>query len=221
MEIRLLTYSRLSIPSTTPARGQASIVIRSSLMSQPPMSIQNLRMSDAADGRGTLARRGGCIEPASNLFLGFVFKEHSCSSRRAFPSTGRASKSCFNTPRRATKLRSRTPTASVVGSPMRSSTANLYPKAQYACPYTMTVPAIKYAQSSVNWKARPLLSGLRWGPRHEVGGEEGTMCVCVSLLKLVDDSHQVSGMGHSTKSLRDSPLGRGRGRGRGLICGRG
>ena len=30
----------------------------------------------------------------------------------------------------------------------------------------------------------------------KVGGEEGTMCVCVSLLKLVDDSRQVSGMGH-------------------------
>jgi hypothetical protein len=64
-----------------------------------------------------------------------------------------------------------------VGSPMRSSTANVYPKAQYACTYTMTVPAIKYAQSSVNWQARPLLSGLGvWAPAR--GSRRGRHNVC-------------------------------------------
>src|SRR6266566_1511784 len=169
MEIRLLTYSRLSIPSTTPAHGQRRIVTRSSLISPLPTSIQNLRMSDAADGPGTPARPGGCIEPASNLFLASVFGEHSCSSPPAFPSTGLASKSCFNTPPRATKSRSRTPTPSVMVLPMRSSTANLYPKTQCACPYTMTARATGYARSSVNSNARPLLTGLRCGARHEVG----------------------------------------------------
>src|SRR6266478_4286466 len=157
MEIRLLAYSRLSTPSTTPAHAQACIATRSSLILPPPMSIQNLRTSDVADGRGTPARPGGCIEPASNLFLAFVFREHSCSSPPAFPSTGLASKSFFNTPPRATKSRSRTPMGSVVGSPVQSSTANLYPKALYACPYTMTVQAIGYARYSVNSEARPLL----------------------------------------------------------------
>src|SRR5438093_9327644 len=153
MEIRLLTYSRLSIPSTTPAPGQTCIATRSSLISSPPMSIQNLRISDVADGRGTPARSGGCIEPASNLFLAFVFGEHSCSSPPAFPSTGLASKSCFNTPPRVTKSRSRIPMGPVVESPMRSSTANLYLKTHCACPYTMTAQATGYARSSVNSRA--------------------------------------------------------------------
>ena len=42
---------------------------------------------------------------------------------------------------------------SVMESPMRSSTANLYLKTHCACPYTMTAQATGYARSSVNSRA--------------------------------------------------------------------
>ena len=57
-----------------------SSVTRSSLTSSPPMSIQRRRMSDAADGRGTPARPGGCIGPASNRSLGSRAREQSSCS---------------------------------------------------------------------------------------------------------------------------------------------
>src|SRR5271165_1545491 len=168
METRLLTYSPLSIPSTTPAHGQPRIVTRSNLISPLPTSIQNLPTSDVADGPGTLARPGGCIEPASNLSLAFVSRERSCSSPPAFPSTGLASKSCFNSPPRATKSRSRTRAASVAGSPVRSSTARRCPEIKYESLWHKTARPIAFGLSSDDTPSAPRCLDRR---SHHAAGE--------------------------------------------------